>query len=283
MPLDYSFSDVVNAGVAAALDEQHTAMPAIVTAYNPITQRADCQPVNKHPVFNADGVKSYETLPVIPNVPVQFPRGGGYCLIFPVSPGDHVLLIFSEVSTSDWRSNGQSPAEPVDVRRHSMGHPIALAGFEPDTNPIADGASSANEMIFGLEGAAQQVRIGPNGIKLGAAANEHVMTAEATALLIYNVFATLCTAFIGPFTGIGLQPAIAAAIATALGAQAARAPPGLAAQTALNGTLQAGFATGLPANTTFAAWTTALAALATKTPDVSGLFPSVGAALTKAE
>ncbi len=117
----------------------------------------------------------------------------------------------------------------------------------------------------------------------GSAGGEHVMTTEACALLIYNVLVALMTAAGGgPLLALTLQPLLGSAIAAALIAQAAPAPPTEAAQLILNATLQAGFATGAaPSPTTFAAWDAAFALLATKTANDSGKFPSLGAAAVK--
>lgn len=118
----------------------------------------------------------------------------------------------------------------------------------------------------------------------GMVGGEHVMTAEATALLIYNTLvALMAAAGGGPLLAAVLQPLLGAAVTAAISAQAAPAPPGLVAQTAAAAALQAGFAAGTtPSPAMFAAWTSALAALATKTPNVSGSFPSVGSAAVKA-
>lgn len=112
----------------------------------------------------------------------------------------------------------------------------------------------------------------------GSVATEHFMTTEATALLIYNsLVALMAAAGGGPLLAVVLQPLLGTAIATAMTAQAAPAPPGLPAQIAAAAALQAGFATGVtPSPAIFAAWSAAIEAMQIKTPDVSGQFPSVG-------
>lgn len=117
----------------------------------------------------------------------------------------------------------------------------------------------------------------------GQAGGEHVMTLEATCLLIYNTLvALMAVAGGGPLLAVTLQPLLGAAIATALAAQAAPAPPTAVAQAVLAATLQAGFAAGTtPSNAMFAGWTAAIAA-ATKTPNESGSFPSLGSAAVEA-
>lgn len=111
-----------------------------------------------------------------------------------------------------------------------------------------------------------------------SSATEHLMTTEATVLLIYNTFAALFLASgSGPLISATLQPLLAGAITTALTAQTAPAPPGSVAQIAANALAQSGFAAGnVTVNTMFLGWTTVLANLSNKVPDVSGLFPSIG-------
>jgi hypothetical protein len=118
----------------------------------------------------------------------------------------------------------------------------------------------------------------------GMAGGEHVMTTEAACLLIYNTLvAIMAAAGGGPLTALILQPLIGAAISAALAAQAIPAPPTAAAQIVAAAALQAGFAAGTtPSNAMFAAWTTAIAALSTKTANDSGSFPSVGSKAVKA-
>jgi hypothetical protein len=115
----------------------------------------------------------------------------------------------------------------------------------------------------------------PEVVALGSA-TEHLITTEACALLIYNTLgALMAAAGGGPLAGAVLLPLIMPAVVTALGAQAAPAPPGVLAQQAAAVAMAAGMATGAPSSTC-APFTAAIAALASKTLDVSGLFPSVG-------
>ena len=126
----------------------------------------------------------------------------------------------------------------------------------------------------------------PASLKLhaaGSAAGEHVMTAEATALLIYNTLVSWCAAAGGgPLLAAVLQPLIMPAITAAISAQAAPAPPGLEAQTILATTLAATMAAGTTPSPTSLPFNGAIAAVANKTSNVSGYFPSVGSAAVEA-
>ncbi len=116
-------------------------------------------------------------------------------------------------------------------------------------------------------------------------ATEHVMTVEATALLIYNTFSTLALAFIAlgaaptavsSVLGVVIQPLITPAILAALAAQAIPAPPGLIAQIAAAAAQSAAMIAGTAPGNTCAPFAAPMALVGTKLPDVSGLFPGLG-------
>lgn len=117
----------------------------------------------------------------------------------------------------------------------------------------------------------------------GMAGGEHVMTTEATALLIYNTLvALMAAAGGGPLVAAVLQPLLGSAVGAALTAQIVPAPPTEAAQVIAAAALQAGFATGVtPSPAMFAAWKTAISGLSTKTSNDSGSFPSLGCKAVK--
>ena len=192
MPEPITLAEIVIAGVASAIDNLHTSMPGKVVAYNPLTQCADVQPMAKRVMFDADGNKSYEDLPTIPNVPVQFPRAGGYVITLPMGPGDFVWLVFSEASTAEYRATGQASAQG-DVRRHHLGYPTAIPGAVPDTSPLSptDAAARAAGMVIGHDGAADQIQISPTAIKLGSAATDFV----ALASLVMTQLSAIQTQF----------------------------------------------------------------------------------------
>ncbi len=120
----------------------------------------------------------------------------------------------------------------------------------------------------------------PTGLAIsvgGQAPTEHVVSAETVAVLAYNFLAAICAAAgSGPLTALALQPLLAPAMVTAIEALGAPAPPGLAAQIAAAAAESTLFGSGSPASTVSPFAGAITTALAGKTPDVSGLFPSLG-------
>ena len=125
-------------------------------------------------------------------------------------------------------------------------------------------------------------RFQPTTLRLmagGSSGGEHVMTTEACVLLLYN-FMVAMTLVAPAVAGMGvlIQPLITPAILAAMAASAIPAPPGLVAQVAAAAALSAGMSAGTAPSNTIGPLAAGLGVLSTKTPNVSTLFPSIGAA-----
>lgn len=293
--LPRTLPEVIKRALESALADCHVAVPGKVLKYDATTNLADVDVQVQHSVWDDDNGRAYEDAGTLPGVPVMWPRASGFSLTMPIAAGDTGLLIFNSDAIGEWRSTGQK-SQPADSSRLSVSWPVFVPGLYADANQFAAGDATARAagILLGKDGAEQQLRIDATGVKQGASAIEHVMTAEATALMIYNVLVAFCSLFAAlpgppPTLNAGTwsaaaQPILAAAITAALAAQAAPAPAGLAAQISGAAALQAGFASGTaPSPAMLAAWTTAINALATKVLDVSGLYPSIGSSMSKTE
>jgi hypothetical protein len=114
---------VIQHVIADALSSVHTAFPAQIEKYDYTTAKADVKPL-----INAtypDG--SIMKLPVIPNVPIIWPRTSLGSISFPLQRGDGCLVICAERSLDEWLSNNQS--EPTDPRMFDLNDAIAIPGL----------------------------------------------------------------------------------------------------------------------------------------------------------
>lgn len=131
--------------LAAALRKDRlglcVAMPAQVLAYDHTNQRASVQPMLR----KIDG----ESRPIIPNVPVIFPRAGGASLTMPVNVGDAVLLVFLDRSIDDWLARG-GEVSLTDVRAHNYNDAVALPGLMPFTG---NGPPNNDDVLIEYAGA----------------------------------------------------------------------------------------------------------------------------------
>lgn len=129
------------AAMIAALDgrqaEIHTAFPGIVDTYNPVLQTCTVQPAIQAQLLGPDGVAQWITLPLLLDVPVVFPSGGGYTLTFPISPGDEVLVILAERCIDAWWAYGGVQVQ-AELRMHDLSDGFALPGPKSKTNALAN-------------------------------------------------------------------------------------------------------------------------------------------------
>lgn len=133
-----TLASVVKAGVENRLKELHTAMPGIVQSFDAVLQLASVQPAIKRIFKTADGTTEILTpndLPVLINVPVIFPRGGGFSLTFPVAKGNECLLVFCERSIDNWHKFG-TVREPGARRFHHLSDATAFVGLSSIPNKV---------------------------------------------------------------------------------------------------------------------------------------------------
>ncbi len=159
-------SDVIRIRINKALQDMHVALPGRVENYDATTQKASIQPVIKGLFEDEEGVRQVERLPVIPNVPVQWPQGGGYFISFPLAIGDTGLLLFSEASLDVWLNEG-GEVDPLDDRRNHLSDAIFIPGVRSFKTPLSE--ASGDHAVIGKEGGLQ---LHINGTTINIGSNE---------------------------------------------------------------------------------------------------------------
>lgn len=130
----------IKQGVETRLKDLHTSIPGIVESFDAEKQLASVQPAIKRIFITRDGdteILTPSDLPILINVPVIFPRGGGFSLTFPVKKGDECLLTFCERSIDNWHNTGKIQV-PGARRFHSLSDATAFVGISSLTNKIPD-------------------------------------------------------------------------------------------------------------------------------------------------
>ncbi len=128
----------IKQGVEARLKDLHTASPGIIESFNPSTQLATVQPAIRRIFVTRDGdteILTPSDLPLLINVPVIYPRGGGFSITFPVKKGDECLLVFCERSIDNWHETGKV-SKPAARRFHSLSDAVAYVGLSSLPNKI---------------------------------------------------------------------------------------------------------------------------------------------------
>lgn len=123
----------------------YTALPCIIQSFDANKKTITAQPAIRANVRNQDGTITQISLPILVDVPVFFPSGGGFTLTFPIQPGDECLVVFSSRCIDNWwllgcpeDSNGNLTTQPqAEQRMHSLSDGIAYVGISsvPNVTP----------------------------------------------------------------------------------------------------------------------------------------------------
>ncbi len=137
---DAEILDAHEHGVRAAL---YKVMPGIVVAYHPSSAGKSPPSVDVQPAINdvridtETGERTPEAWPIIPSVPLAWPKGGGASIAFAMAKGDKVLLLSFDQDPTAHRGTGNAE-DPPDAGRHRGGHWVALPFDITDAGAVAD-------------------------------------------------------------------------------------------------------------------------------------------------
>ena len=146
----------------ATLNELHTALPARVESYDSANQRADIKPVFLRVFLDEDGHERAYEYPIVTDVPVHFPRGGGAFIHLPIAAGDLVLLVCAQRSLDRYlETDGKQVIDTQDARRHHISDAVAFAGLSTSKNKLT--LSDPKDLIIGLEDGTAEIHVQPGG------------------------------------------------------------------------------------------------------------------------
>ena len=122
------------------IDNLRVSMPGKIISFDEKKQTATVQPLLKEYVRG-----KWEPLPRLLDVPCFFPRAGGYCLTFPVKPGDTVLIVWGDMCLDAWWQSGGEQTQ-LEIRRHDLSDAMCLLGITCVPKAVTD--YSANSMML---------------------------------------------------------------------------------------------------------------------------------------
>lgn len=152
--------DVLRARLEQHDLEQHVAIPGRVQRYDEATQTADVVPLVRHPVPQPDGSYALEDLPVIPSVPVLWPRTGRWMLTMGMTAGDTVQLLVNTSAIGHWRAGDGDVTDPGDLRRQHIAHAVAIPGLYTRGHALQH--ASATDLVLG-DDQGTRLTIAPSG------------------------------------------------------------------------------------------------------------------------
>ncbi|ARF49172.1 phage baseplate assembly protein V [Pantoea stewartii] len=117
----------------------------IIQSFDAETVTCTVQPAIKGVISDQNGSTQSVALPLLVDVPVVFPRGGGVTLTFPVATGDECLVVFADRCIDFWWQNG-GVQESVDPRQHDLSDAFALPGPQSQKRKISAISSSGAQL-----------------------------------------------------------------------------------------------------------------------------------------
>lgn len=129
----------------AIMSAMRVSIPGIIQSFDPDAVTAVVQPAIKGVEHDESGAEVSVNLPLLVDVPVVFPRGGGCTLTFPVKEGDECLVIFADRCIDFWWQSG-GIQEPVDGRMHDLSDAFCIVGPQSQTKKISGISTTAAQL-----------------------------------------------------------------------------------------------------------------------------------------
>lgn len=85
-------------------------------------------------------------LPLLQDLPVVMPGGGGWGLTFPIQPGDECLVLFSDTPLDVWLQSGGVNNSPISQRRHDLSDGVALFALRSTPRGVSGYSTSSTQL-----------------------------------------------------------------------------------------------------------------------------------------
>ena len=216
--------ETIRAAIEQHMSRVWTSAPVRVVSYDAGKQTVSLQVTTKAFIKQEDGSQKAVDVPVLQDVRVQFPAGGGQTMTFPIAAGDEGLAVFTTRSPDGWQQSG-SDSPPPDASVASLSNGFFIPGVKSDPKALSDVSTSATEIRsddgntkISLSGAggvgiATDKAVGiaaAQGVNIGSGAGETAITGTVriTGELIVNdiVFSTHKHAGVQPGGGTSTGP-----------------------------------------------------------------------------
>lgn len=118
----------------------------VIQSFNATTQEAMVEVAFTQVTSTSpEGVKTFASYPLLLNVPVQYPSGGGFTLTFPIAAGDECIVLFNDRQLDNWLTSG--PGLPPSIGRvHDLSDGIAIVGVRNNTRALGGVSTSSTQL-----------------------------------------------------------------------------------------------------------------------------------------
>lgn len=191
MTSQIALADVMLAAMQSASAALRVSVPAKIVSFDSATQTATVQPLLKDS-REIDGERVTLDLPLVEDVPVQFPGAGGYVVTFPVNAGTPCWLVVSDRAIDNWHKAPSNPVDPGIERTHDLTDCCAILGVRSSSAALSEFEASGAR--FGkVGGPGISVRTG--SVHLGVEENESATEAAVWGTTLRAELQSLRDAF----------------------------------------------------------------------------------------
>lgn len=131
--------------------EMWTALPGIVQSFDSEAMTVTVQPAVKGQIQDEKGASSAVNLPMLVDVPVVFPCGGGFTLTHPIRQGDECLVVFASRCIDGWWQSGGIGGTP-DERMHDLSDGMAIVGPRSQARVLSPPVDAENVQLRSDDG-----------------------------------------------------------------------------------------------------------------------------------
>jgi hypothetical protein len=119
--------------------------PGIIESVNLTAMTCTVQPAIQGTIRLQNGNMALVTLPLLVDVPLQFPQGGGLALTFPVAQGNECYFSIADRCIDNWwQSGGVQP--PAELRMHDLSDGFAFVGVNSQPHVIQNISSTSTQL-----------------------------------------------------------------------------------------------------------------------------------------
>jgi len=131
-----------------------THYPGKIISFDKDSQTATVQIMREQFNNQLHSLYTEYAFPILQNVPVQFPQGGGYFLTFPINGGENCLLDFCDKGIDHWKNAGAakigtfaSGLPKADYfRAYNINDAVAMVGYNPIPEAIPNFNATSTEL-----------------------------------------------------------------------------------------------------------------------------------------
>ncbi|OCG02273.1 Gp138 family membrane-puncturing spike protein [Gilliamella sp. wkB112] len=124
-----SLFQAIESQIKRAQSNIYTALPAKVISFDGHT--VQCKPMVNKVLSNGEEI----SIPLLVDVPAQFPHAGGFCITVPIKAGDEGLVVFSSRCIDGWFATGNA-SKPLDNRINDLSDGFFIVGCNSVPNKI---------------------------------------------------------------------------------------------------------------------------------------------------